>query len=315
MARFIKNIILMLIYLTLILGGLTALVFHNCIPQYTRNFQASFLDKMDRLYRINEPKIILVGNSNLSFGMDSELLSAELGMPVVNLGLNGDLGNAFHEDMARQCIKQGDLVIVCHSDYNDTDRILDPALAWITIEDHYDYWSVIRPKDIPLMLTGLPKYLERATDLYVEKTGNRESDGPYTRSAFNELGDNVYPREQRICDLSEFEDPVAPEYSRACVSRLNDLNAYCLEQGAVMVVAGWPIPDGDYNFPKQVYGDFGKELDEVLDCPVISDFKDYCTDYDFFYDSNLHLNKLGVEMRTKLLIEDVKRFWGVEEDD
>ncbi len=294
--------------MAVILGIYSAVIIGVCAPQYSGSYQASFIDKMDRLMSIKEPKIILVGNSNLAFGMDSKMLSEHMGMPVVNLGLHGDLGNVFHESMARQNIGKGDLVIVCHSDYDDSDAIVDPAITWITIENNTEYWPVIRLKDVPSMITGLPKYLDRLLSLYITGKGNMELDSAYRRSAFNEYGDNVYPRPESICPQEEFMDPKEPEYSMEAVRRLNDLNEFCNDRGATMLIAGWPIADGDYNFSKSVYGDFREELQEAVDCAVISDFKDYCYDYYYFYDTNLHLTDYGVQMRTRQLIEDLDRW-------
>ena len=78
--------------------------------QHEDGYCASLIDKAARLESINDPKIILVGNSNLSFGMDSRRVQEALNMPVVNLGLHGGLGNAFHEDIAKLNINSGDIV-------------------------------------------------------------------------------------------------------------------------------------------------------------------------------------------------------------
>ena len=308
MKRFITNLSLYLGLVFVLLFLYTALLFNLCAPQFSGSYQASFIDKMDTLMSMEGPKIILVGNSNLAFGMDSALLSEKMGMNVVNLGLHGDLGNVFHESMAKQNIGEGDIVIVCHSDYDDSDSIVDPAITWITVENNYEYWGVFRPKDIPGMIMGLPKYLDRVLCLAITGGGNMETEGAYRRSAFNEYGDNIYPRPESVCSEEVFQDPKEPEYSASCIRRLNDLNRFCDERGATLLVAGWPIADGDYNFSKSVYGDFREELEEKLDCRVISDFKDYCYDYSLFYDTNLHLTDEGVRLRTEQLIEDLERW-------
>ena len=308
MKRFFCKLVIYILATALVYSIITISVITVISPQYSGGYQASFEDKLNRLESLDSPKIILVGNSNLAFGMDSKMLSEKMGMPVVNLGLHGDLGNVFHENMAKLNIGQGDLVIVCHSDYDDTGKIINPAMAWITIENHYDHWGVISPRDIPDMAVSMPKYIERALGLYVERKGNLETEDAYCRSAFNEYGDNVYPRPERICSIEEFEDPKEPEYSVECVSRLNDLNGYCEAYGATMLVAGFPIADGKYALSTDVYKDFRKELDEELDCTIISDFSDYMYDYDYFYDSPLHLTDYGVKMRTEQLIEDLERW-------
>ena len=61
-------------------------------PQYLGNYQASLIDKVERLESIEEPKIVLIGDSNLAFGIDSEKIEEGHGIPVVNMGLHGGFG-------------------------------------------------------------------------------------------------------------------------------------------------------------------------------------------------------------------------------
>ena len=65
----------------------TLLLFVFCfgvvMPQYTGNYQASMVDKAARLRSVEGPKIVLIGNSNLAFGMDSQMLEEAFSMPVV----------------------------------------------------------------------------------------------------------------------------------------------------------------------------------------------------------------------------------------
>ena len=46
------------------------------LPQYENGYCASLIDKVSRLESIDDPKIVLLGNSNLSFGIDSSLIDA-----------------------------------------------------------------------------------------------------------------------------------------------------------------------------------------------------------------------------------------------
>lgn len=130
--------------------------------QHLGNYEASLIDKVERLQSINEPKIILIGNSNVCFGIDSEKIEEAFGMPVVDMGLHGGLGNAFLENMVKLGVSEGDIVIVCHSSFGDDDTIPDTALAWITIEMHKDLWSLIRMKDWLSMARSYPDYFKNS---------------------------------------------------------------------------------------------------------------------------------------------------------
>lgn len=281
------------------------LYINHVLPQYSGEYNAALIDKVERLKSINEPKIVLIGNSNLSFGIDSELLEKEIGMPVVNMGLHGGLGNAFHEEMARYKVNKGDVYIICHTDFSDDDSISDAVLAWITIENHYELWKILRIKDLYTMAKGFPIYLKKCLDLYVTGEGNADNGG-LSRSAFNQYGDIGILREG---SEYTFTDKVTcPKISPITVKRLNKLNKYLESKGAVMLVAGYPIGKGELTDDIQKYEEFTEELREQLDCDVISDYSDYMFEYNYFYNSYLHLNTEGAKIRTEQLIEDIKQW-------
>ena len=312
MKRFIKKVMIFSVLIVLCMCGLTVFDCFVVGPQYAYNYQASLIDKVNRMESINEPKILLVGHSNLSFGIHSDEIEKELGMPVVNLGLHGGLGNAYHEQIAKLDIDKGDIVVVCHSSFSDEDIIVDPELAWITFDWNSQLWPIIRAKDYITMLTAYPGYLKKSLLRWVSRTGNKNVDSCNSRSAFNEYGDVIYKPEKDQVDVDSFfaQNPIAvPQINDICINRLNELNSYCQERGATLVVAGYPIAYGKYaDFSEKDFDDFQAELEERLDCDVISHYSDYFYPYDYFYNTILHLTDEGAEVRTQQLISDLKNW-------
>lgn len=307
--RLAKKLLIISIFALTLFGLRAGYVFGVVLPQYSQSYVASLIDKMERLQRINESKIVLLGNSNVAFGFQSELIEKEFGMSVVNMGLHDSLGNAFHEQMALQNICEGDIYIICHSDYSDDDMIKNPDLAWQALENHWNLYRILRIKDVPVMLGSYLSYEKKAVNLWKRGTGNRSLDNCYKRDAFNEYGDNVFPREKSEYEFSD-GDIVVSGISQTTVKRINKLNAYLTERGAVLLIAGYPIADGEYTPEAEEYEIFQKELAEKLDCPIISDFCDYMFSYDLFYDTVLHLTDEGAYQRTVQLIEDLKNYKG-----
>lgn len=319
MKKFIKKIVLFLLILAVILVPITWTFFAVISPQYSEGYNASLLDKAQRLKSIEGPKIVLIGNSNVSFGFQSELIEEAYGMPVVNMGLHGGLDNAFHENMAKMNVQEGDIYVICHHTFADDGKIDDVELAWITLENHTELWGLVNRQDITSMCVGLPTYMKKASVIWglgliskeAAKNYNAETDACYSRDAFNEYGDVAYPREE---GTFEFKEQSLPEMNDTCINRLNELNEYLVERGATMVVAGYPIGKGEYTPPKEDFVEFQAKLAERLDCPVISDYRDYFFDYKYFYNSFLHLTTEGAELRTEQLIEDLEGY-GLERQD
>ena len=278
--------------------------------QHEDGYEASLADKVARLKSVASPKIILAGNSNLSFGINSAMIEDALNMPVVNLGFHGGLGNAFHENIARLSINSGDIVIVCHSTYSDDNRITDIELCWITLEYRKDLWEILRPEDYCDMAEGFPKYwLKSLLTLASRMFPRKPTSPPYARDAFNKYGDVVAKPESARYPQDVIFKPSSikvPSINETCTSRINSLNEYVKSRGAVLLVAGYPIASGEYTPPAEDYAEFQKELAGKLDCEIISDFRDYFIPYEYFYNTKLHLDEHGAELRTQQLIKDIK---------
>lgn len=282
--------------------------FFVVMPQYEGNYQAATQDKVRLLKQTKGPKIVLIGNSNLAFGIDSSLIEEAFGMPVINMGVHGGVGNAFNEQAALLNVDEGDLYIICHTNYDDADVIKNQKLAWITIENHPELYSFIRPKDWPEMIKAYPTYLRDCLTMWRTGTGNQETNDAYRRSAFNAYGDNYYPRPRQGEDI-DFSPVTINHINEESAARLNALCDKLKAQGADMVIAAYPIAAYENAPTPEEYYEMGVEMSRALSCSVISDFRDYMYDTSYFYDSHSHLTDAGVRIRTQQLIADIRRYF------
>lgn len=305
MKRFLTNLLLMVLLVCLALAAIVSFDFLFIGNQYTQAYTGSILDKTARMESIREPKILLVGNSNLSFGMDSARLEEATGMPVVNLGLHGGLGNAFHEELAKPYIRQGDIVILCHSDYA-SDGIGDNTLAWVTLEKHTNLWNILRPEDIPKFLRAYPDYFLNCIKNYLSHSDVPIADSAYARCAFNEYGDIIC---RPVHDTSQYTftqgSLALPGVDSVCLDRMNAFHDYVRSQGATLLLSYYPIAWGEYTPQEDAYLAIQDTLRSRLTFPIISDIRDYFIPYEYFYDTIYHLNEEGVAIRTGQLAEDL----------
>ena len=315
MKDFISNIIKFLIITNLSIIVMIMADYFFVGNQYEQSYQAALIDKVNRLESIDSPKILLVGNSNVAFGFRSELIEKELDMPVVNLGLHGGLGNRFHENIAKLNIKEGDIVVLCHTSYADNDRIGDAELAVTALEWNCELWRILDSSDYFEIIRAIPNYIINATVRNITKKGNILGTDCYSRNAFNEYGDNVFADGK--ADRYEFKpgdlEAYIPAVGDKCIKRVNQFNEYVKSKGATLVIGGFPIADGEYTPDHRIYSEFEKRLKEEVSCPVIFTCDDYYFDYDYFYDTVYHLTKEGAEIRTKTLINDLKKYLGSDD--
>lgn len=281
---------------------LIAVMIAFILPEYKNSYTAALLDKVERLESIEGPKIVLIGNSNLVYGIDSSILEKELGMPVVNMGLHGGLGNSFHERMMKLNITEGDIYVVCHSTYWDEEDLDDPVLTWVAVEEHPSLWRLINKRDYPDMYRAFTTYFKHA----IVHHANGEDMVDLARYDFNEYGDIKTYREYEGFKLDTEWYPMAVGENNT--TRLNEWNEYLNERGATMVVAGYPIITGELTAEPQYFEDAQNSLVEALDCEYISDYKDYMYPETMFYGSQLHLTSEGADIRTRQLVEDLRNW-------
>src|SRR6478672_545894 len=99
-----------LLALAVILTG--ALASQYDVKKVDNDYIAAVLEK-DRLIRSTpSPKIILVGGSNLAFGIDSRMMEDSLHLNVVNMGLYAKLGLRYMLAQVKPYIRRGDVVII-----------------------------------------------------------------------------------------------------------------------------------------------------------------------------------------------------------
>lgn len=300
-SNFKKNILFMtkLIVVCITVGAFC--YFINA--QFDDGYCASLSDKIDRLKNLDGPKLVLIGDSNLAFGMDSKLLEESMQMPVVNMGLHGGIGNAFHENMAKINVVPGDVYVYCPDIFGGFDGIEDGVLVWTALRNDVRLYRLIPRQEVWGVVKCYPTFLKRGILQLWEERGNK-SDEIYSRSNFNEYGDIVYKNPEYRYNFAETIEP--SQISDSTVRRMNDLAKWLSERGATLVVAAYPIGDGELTVDAKEFVKFQEKLEEKLVCEIISDYTDYMFDYEYFYDTSLHLTVEGTELRTKQLIEDLK---------
>ena len=81
-------------------------------PSAKNAYLATFIDKMHLLDSVPSPRLILMSGSSVAFGVDSDLLSNELEIPVVNAALHFKLGTHFLMQQLKSTVRKGDIVLI-----------------------------------------------------------------------------------------------------------------------------------------------------------------------------------------------------------
>lgn len=297
-----KKLIIKIIILCLVLASFIACVI---MPQYENGYLAAFKDKYSLLHSPSEgARIILLGDSNVAFGIDSELLEEAFEMEVINMGMHGGLGQAFCMDIAKSGIKEGDIVIILPSYFGYEVDGVDGTLAWMMLENDIVLWKEVNPRDYKNLIWGFPSYLKRALTGWIN---NLElSTGFYVRNAFNSYGDIETTGNENIMEYGHVPNDYNTSVNIELINYFNEYNAFVESQGAEMLLACAPLIDSPERPTDGSYEECFMKVKESINFNYISNWENYIYPMEYFYDTNAHLNDFGREKRTQQLIEDIE---------
>lgn len=97
---------------TLTLGTAAVLLAIVLLIPDANDYAKATLLKHERLASLEGRKVVLVGGSNLSYGMDSDIIERETGCPTVNMGMNGYFGPRYMLNEVKDSLKSGDIVVL-----------------------------------------------------------------------------------------------------------------------------------------------------------------------------------------------------------
>ncbi len=282
-------------------------------PQYDGSFLSVLSKKHDELIAHTEDSIILVGGSNLPFGIDSALLESYVGMPVINFGLYAALGTKPMLDLCENHIQEGDIVIICpetspqtYSTYFGADSML------MALDGNFGMLSEIKESDYPKLICALPSFVSSKYSFFKSGAKPIPSD-IYSPKSFGDGGD--ISTERKYNEMPSNYDNTTPIRlskditSDEFIEYLNKFAKKAEGKGAKVLFSFSPMNRAALVATSEK-DEFYRYLGENLDFPIISDINDYILSSDYFYDTNFHLNSRGAKHRTALLADDILRELG-----
>jgi hypothetical protein len=327
-----KKLLLKLAVLcALVFGTLPAMVL---IPGPQNSYSRAILDKHQRLMETAAPRLVLAGGSNLSFGIDSEMLQNGLGMLVVNTGLHAGFGLGRMLGDLAPFLQSGDTLVIApeyahftstwNGDSGAWDMVSDTRNVSLLVSDTFiapeyqrfvDSWNgdsgaglasgagslFLAGTTLYGLPSGFPEYARNKLLALIPRPPNPLA---YTRDGFNEYGDYIKHLgvENQLITPNAPLKPLNPQY----LARFFQFVAAFSSRG-VRVILTYPSYEevSFYNSVNRIH-----ELDAVLraceNLTVISTPDDYCFSAAFFYDTVYHLNKHGRAVRSEQLLRDLQ---------
>ena len=304
MTRFISRLIKFLAIPTVIIAVI--IIAFPATPRAKTSLLFSKLDKDRLVENTPSPRLILIGGSNLTFGIDSSMIKEELELNPINTAIHISIGLMFMMDDIIDEVRPGDILILSPEYHQFFGRnayggeellrlVLDVDRSKIGLLDLNQWFN---------LLEFIPKYAIskiKPTEYIIKE--NPEI-GIYERKSFNEYGDVYIHWAHKHSDFKP-NKRIEGRFNDQVINELLAFEEKVNEKGATLYITYPGLQELTY----QIYADHIKQVEEGLTengFYLLGTPERYKMPELLMYNSPYHLNREGVEYRTNLLIEDLR---------
>jgi hypothetical protein len=300
-----------LLQVVLLTVAMIGIVFLAIGPDPDHYFAGSRI-QLDLLKNTPSPRIILVGGSNISFGVDAELMQRTLGIPVINDGLHAGLGIIPLREI-QEYIRPGDVIIISleYQLFSSRD-VMDGDLAFLSDWIEYSpgrikYLSHPWRQAPALYATMLQRKVNREVNTTLFGGSLDEVRNVFIGTKYNLNGDFIGHLNQVSTPRNKisFEAYPVSRVQKEIFAFLEEFHQAAREKGAeVYFEAPASRKSNCDTTGKTSLANFFKQFDEQSSIPVLTPLDEVCLPDKYFFDTAYHLNAEGRQVRTQRLIEN-----------
>lgn len=307
MKKYCAILVATTVALPLIAGVLLLLAAGQISPKYYW-VETLLARKTAAAQAVEGRKIVLLGGSNVLFGLRAGDIEAATGIPTVNMGIHGSLGPDYTLYEARKVLRPGDVAVMAmeYNHYSDDSDGINKMVAGVSLSRGLDYflylpWDVRARylRHIPLDRLGM-KALGRVVTF-----SQRERD-TYKADTVDARGDetaNVPDDASRAKLARQMERhngaPVFLPEGRG-VGYMRSFVQWCKANG-VTVFATWPNTCEHPSFQGGEYAVFEQQVRDFyasLGVPVLGSPTEAQLPANLMYDTIYHPSVDGRALRT-----------------
>jgi len=299
MDKFLRKLVLFTIpILVFIVLGL----FLPATPRVSKSLLFSSIYKDELLLHAESPRMIFVGGSNLSFGLDSKTIKDRLSVYPINTGVHASVGVRYMLENTIQYLKEGDIVVLAleyNHFYRDYEYGSEELLRAI-LDVAPSKYKLLNMGQVVNLVPYLPKY-SLSKFKPTEYIGFKESD-VYSINSFNEFGDVYKHWELTPRTFSPYK-PIPGELNIEVIQNILTAQEQIQSKNATLLITYPGFQDASYENSFEQIEKVEDELEKngfmILGYP-----ERYKMPSEMMFDTPYHLTKEGVDLRTRLFIED-----------
>ena len=305
MARFLIKVTLFVsLFLLLIIIG----IFLPATPRAATSHLFSQIEKDRLLLETPSPRLLLVGGSNISMSINSQLLHDSLHVNPVNTVLSASIGLFFMIDNTLAYIQQGDVVIVCpeYSQFYEHLSIGTEDLLRIVLDSSPSLLFTLRGDQLMNSLKYIPRYALskfKPSEYFIGQQPNTTQ--IYLHSSFNQFGDMNSHWQLRRREFSPLPLIHHASYNDNVLLELFEFKNRVEKMGGRMLITFPALHEKTYDQSLSEIAWLENEI-RTAGFSVLGNAQRYRMPDSLHFDSPHHLIQPGVDWRTQLLIEDIK---------
>jgi hypothetical protein len=274
-------------------------------PRTSANLLFGQVRKDSLLRKVPSPRIIFIGGSNLSFGLNSQLIYDSLHINPINTAIHANLGLVYMMDHTLPFIQKNDIVIISpeyQQFYGDIAYGSEELLRTLVEISPREILGLKREQVINTMVE-LPRYSFskfKPSEYFVPP----DLTGLYSVNSFNKFGD-TYIHWNKPQEKGQPDAPIRQPFNPNIVVKMKDFEQAIKNKEAKLYVTfpcyGASSFDNNAQQITKVFEEIKNNHFNVLGSPEKFRMPD-----SLIFNTNYHLTKRGVDLRTNLLISDLE---------
>jgi len=310
MKLFIRNVTIFLLVQLLIWAGVLWVYLRN--RPYGKEYMAATIDKHRLLEQQPSPRILLIGGSNVAFGLDSAEINRRLAYNPVNMGLIVGLGVDFMLAEVEPWLRPNDVVVIS-LEYeffvNGYYYGFEDAL-FLAIEERPENRKSLSFGNEQVLLNGgfngMGRILRASVSYLTGWDDPLENlNVVYKRNSFNQYGDMVA---HRNLPPKKFELPLLDARGKyttilRVINRLNLFSKVCRQKGVKVFYLFPAVPRQYFEQNKDLIDEVAMDITQDLQIQTLNTPEEMSLPVEDFFDSQYHVNSSGIKKRTDQLIE------------
>ncbi len=269
----------------------------------TMFFAKKFKDSL--LLKESAPRLIFVGGSNLSFGLNSQAIKDSLKVNPINTGVHFRIGLVYMMDNTLRFIKKGDIVVLSpeyHQFYGDFAYGDLELLLTVMDVNSIEFFS-LRQKQLGKVLKYIPKY--SLSKFNPSKYNNKEEGIIYALKSFNKYGDVDAHWKMKPLKFDLY-DTLVGNFNQDVVNKILEFQSNLKKKGAKLLITFPPFGESNFKLWQHKINKITQEL-KAHDFVFLTNPEQNIISDTMLFNTSYHLTKAGVDLQTKRMIEVLKK--------